>query len=61
MTSVRAMHHYRLPAVSATYPPTREEDSLLSQPDVVFDGDEDLNDAEQGDLVPYAHRDIKPA
>lgn len=31
--------------------------------DVVFDGDEELAQAEQagtGDLIPYAHRDIKP-
>ncbi|WWD15942.1 hypothetical protein CI109_100366 [Kwoniella shandongensis] len=57
---VRAMHQYRLPAVSASYPPTnREEDPLVSEP--VFDRDEELADAEQGEMIPYAHRDIKPA
>nr|XP_031862777.1 uncharacterized protein CI109_001789 [Kwoniella shandongensis]KAA5529849.1 hypothetical protein CI109_001789 [Kwoniella shandongensis] len=58
--AVRAMHQYRLPAVSASYPPTnREEDPLVSEP--VFDRDEELADAEQGEMIPYAHRDIKPA
>ncbi|KAL7424144.1 Serine/threonine-protein kinase env7 [Cryptotrichosporon argae] len=60
--AVRAMHHYRLPAVQATYPPANqsEERGLLDPSDVVFDGDEELDDAQQGELVPYAHRDIKP-
>jgi hypothetical protein len=44
------MHHYRLPAVAASYPPA----------EVVFDGDEDV-EAEVGEMIPYAHRDIKPA
>ncbi|KAK8869785.1 hypothetical protein IAR55_000353 [Kwoniella newhampshirensis] len=57
---VRAMHQYRLPAVSASYPPpNREEDPLVSEP--VFDRDEELVEAVQGETIPYAHRDIKPA
>jgi serine/threonine kinase 16 len=57
------MHRYRLPAVSATYPPTREadDDPLVSGPsEPVFDHDEELGQAEEGELIPYAHRDIKP-
>ncbi|WVQ78297.1 hypothetical protein IAT38_000382 [Cryptococcus sp. DSM 104549] len=57
--AVRAMHQYHLPAVSASYPPTREDDPLVGEP--VFDHDEELANAEQGELIPYAHRDIKPA
>lgn len=45
--SVRAMHQYRLPAVNATYPPAE-----MDQPST--------SDVE-GELIPYAHRDIKPA
>ncbi|WVR05218.1 hypothetical protein IAU60_002230 [Kwoniella sp. DSM 27419] len=55
---VRAMHHYRLPAVNASYPPTRE-DEPLNPP--VFDHDEEVADAGEGEMIPYAHRDIKPA
>jgi serine/threonine kinase 16 len=29
--------------------------------EVVFDGDEELGSSDRGELVPYAHRDIKPA
>nr|XP_019042256.1 NAK protein kinase [Kwoniella bestiolae CBS 10118]OCF21186.1 NAK protein kinase [Kwoniella bestiolae CBS 10118] len=57
--AVRAMHNYHLAAVSASYPPTREDDPLVGEP--VFDHDEELANAEQGELIPYAHRDIKPA
>ncbi|KAK6902962.1 hypothetical protein I203_108223 [Kwoniella mangroviensis CBS 8507] len=56
---VRAMHNYHLPAVSASYPPTREDDPLVGEP--VFDHDDELANAEEGELIPYAHRDIKPA
>ncbi|WWC61092.1 uncharacterized protein I303_103670 [Kwoniella dejecticola CBS 10117] len=52
------MLSYHLPAVNASYPPTREEDPLVGEP--VFDHDEELANAEQGELIPYAHRDIKP-
>jgi serine/threonine kinase 16 len=41
------MHQYRLPAVKATYPPAE-----MDQPST--------SDVE-GELIPYAHRDIKPA
>ena len=58
---VRAMHQYRLPAVTASYPPTREEEPLINQPEPVFDGDDELAVAEEGELIPYAHRDVKPA
>ncbi|WVF72172.1 hypothetical protein IAT40_006984 [Kwoniella sp. CBS 6097] len=57
--AVRAMHQYRLPSVSTSYPPTREDDPLVNSP--VFDHDEELASAEEGELIPYAHRDIKPA
>jgi len=58
--SVRAMHRYRLPAVSASYPPAQEADNdpLMTEP--VFDGDEELGTEEEGQMVAYAHRDIKP-
>lgn len=58
--SVQAMHRYRLPAVSASYPPAQnaDDDPLMLEP--VFDGDEELGTEEEGLLVPYAHRDIKP-
>ena len=49
--SVRAMHRYRKPAASSSYPPPS---------DTVFDGDEELADSSRDELVPYAHRDIKP-
>ncbi|EJT50425.1 serine/threonine-protein kinase [Trichosporon asahii var. asahii CBS 2479] len=52
---LRAMHQYRLPAVNASYPPNAgdEESALLhSTPEPVS--------GEEGELVPYAHRDIKP-
>jgi hypothetical protein len=54
------MHRYRLPAVSASYPPAQEADSdpLMTEP--VFDGDEELGTEEEGQMVAYAHRDIKP-
>lgn len=51
------MHQYRLPAVSATYPPTREEE--FDNPELVFDAPMD-EPGQEGELVPYAHRDIKP-
>ncbi|WVQ98750.1 hypothetical protein IAU59_005881 [Kwoniella sp. CBS 9459] len=57
--AVRAMHQYRLPSVSTSYPPTREDDPLVNSP--VFDHDEELANAEEGEMIPYAHRDIKPA
>lgn len=53
------MHQYRLPAVSATYPPTRDDEPLMNQPELVFDVPED-EPGQEGELVPYAHRDIKP-
>lgn len=50
------MHQYRLPAVNASYPPPvagDEESALLhSTPEPVT--------GEEGEMVPYAHRDIKP-
>jgi serine/threonine kinase 16 len=49
------MHLYRLPSVNA-YPPPEG-----LQPELVFDGDEELPIAGEGELIPYAHRDIKPA
>jgi len=54
------MHRYRLPAVSASYPPAQEadDDPLMTEP--VFDGDEELGTEEEGQMVAYAHRDIKP-
>ena len=57
---IRAMHHYRLPAISATYPPSQEDVPLTQAAEVVFDGDEVLS-GPGGEIVPYAHRDIKPA
>ncbi|GMK56986.1 hypothetical protein CspeluHIS016_0308260 [Cutaneotrichosporon spelunceum] len=57
--AVRAMHQYRLPNVSVTYPPTRDDEPLLNQPELVFDAPED-EPGQEGELVPYAHRDIKP-
>lgn len=60
-SSVRVMHTYRLPAVDATYPPHRDDDPLINQPEPIFDGDESLETAADGEMVPYAHRDIKPA
>lgn len=56
--SVRAMHRYRLPAVPASYPPS---DRLTAESEPIFDGDEELSTAEEGEMIPYAHRDIKPA
>lgn len=53
------MHQYRLPNISASYPPTREDEPLVGE--TVFDHDEELTEEELGELVPYAHRDIKPA
>lgn len=58
-SSVRAMHQYRLPNISASYPPTREDEPLVGE--TVFDHDEELTGEDRGELVPYAHRDIKPA
>ncbi|RSH91998.1 hypothetical protein EHS25_009369 [Saitozyma podzolica] len=61
--AVRAMHRYRLPSVQSTYPPTREGDNdpLISGPaEPVFDHDEEVAQAEEGEMIPYAHRDIKP-
>lgn len=57
------MHRYRLPSVQSTYPPTREGDNdpLISGPaEPVFDHDEEVAQAEEGEMIPYAHRDIKP-
>jgi serine/threonine kinase 16 len=54
------MHRYQLPAVSANYPPTREDEGLING-ETVFDGDEELSGVEEGEIIPYAHRDIKPA
>jgi hypothetical protein len=28
--------------------------------DIIFDGDQDTAQSGSGDLVPYAHRDLKP-
>lgn len=53
------MHQYHLPNISASYPPTREDEPLVGE--TVFDHDEELTEEDQGELVPYAHRDIKPA
>lgn len=66
------MHHYRLPSIPIqSYPPTSTDDlSPLvpgGMPEAVFDGDEELamgngnGEGGEGDEVPYAHRDIKPA
>lgn len=35
---------------------------LMTAGEVVFDGDEEVDggEGERGDVVPYAHRDIKP-
>ncbi|KAE8537969.1 hypothetical protein D1P53_006036 [Cryptococcus gattii VGV] len=57
--AVKAMHQYRLPNISASYPPTREDEPLVGE--TVFDHDEELTEEDRGELVPYAHRDIKPA
>ncbi|ORX39901.1 putative serine/threonine-protein kinase [Kockovaella imperatae] len=54
--AVEAMHRYRLPSTSA-YPPAQSNSGEL---DPVFDGDEDLQGADAGEMIPYAHRDIKP-
>ncbi|KAK4684330.1 serine/threonine kinase 16, partial [Tremellales sp. Uapishka_1] len=61
--AVRAMHQYRLPAISSSYPPPSSDAHapLITQPETVFDGDEELSHSEEGELIPYAHRDIKPA
>jgi len=55
------MHQYRLPAVTATYPPHRDDEPLLSQPGetLMFEAPED-EPGQEGEMVPYAHRDIKP-
>lgn len=59
--AVRALHQYHARPISAAiYPPSQEGDALITQPDPVFDGDEELGSAESGELIPYAHRDIKP-
>ena len=50
------MHRYRLPATSASYPPPLPE----STAEEIFDGDAELESANDGENVPYAHRDIKP-
>jgi serine/threonine kinase 16 len=54
------MHRYRLPAVSASYPPAQEADNDPLMVEPIFDGDEEIGTLEEGQLVPYAHRDIKP-
>lgn len=59
--SVRAMHQYRLPAVTATYPPHREDEPLNPMEEPMFEQPEDDEPGQEGELVPYAHRDIKPA
>lgn len=57
------MHTYRLPAVTATYPPREDDDVPLmagpSQP--IFEHDDEVETATEGEMIPYAHRDIKPA
>lgn len=66
------MHHYRLPSIPMqSYPPTSTDDLsplvVGGPPEAVFDGDEELalgsgtGEGEEGEEVPYAHRDIKPA
>jgi hypothetical protein len=66
------MHHYRLPSIPIqSYPPQSTDDlSPLvpgGPPEAVFDGDEELamgsgsGEGGEGEEVPYAHRDIKPA
>jgi hypothetical protein len=66
------MHHYRLPSIPIqSYPPSTVDDmSPLNPggpPEAVFDGDEELamgsgsGEGSEGEEVPYAHRDIKPA
>lgn len=45
------MHRYRLPAVATSYPPESRQ-----QPE-----EEGQSGLEEGEMVPYAHRDIKPA
>lgn len=52
------MHRYKLPAVSTNYPPTRGDAPMA---ETVFDGDADLEAEDEGEIIPYAHRDIKPA
>lgn len=54
------MHRYRLPAVSASYPPQQSDNETALMAEPVFDGDEELGVAQEGRPVPYAHRDIKP-
>lgn len=49
------MHRYRLPSVSTDYPPTREDEGLMRD-ETIFDSEENT-----GEMIPYAHRDIKPA
>lgn len=33
---------------------------LMGDGDIIFDGDQDTAQSGSGDLVPYAHRDLKP-
>ena len=51
------MHRYRSPAGHSAYPPAIES-GTGSQPDFVRD--EDLTGSDEGEIIPYAHRDIKP-
>jgi serine/threonine kinase 16 len=55
------MHQYHLPAVTATYPPTRDDEPLLNSnaSELMFEMPED-EPGQEGELVAYAHRDIKP-
>ncbi|RXK39507.1 NAK protein kinase [Tremella mesenterica] len=57
--AVRAMHRYHSPVDSSTYPPTQGADPLSGENDPLFDRDES-DPTVEGELVPYAHRDIKP-
>ena len=65
------MHQYRLPSIPiSSYPPAATDDhSPLIKggpPEPVFDGDEEMGigagagQGQEGEMVPYAHRDIKP-
>ena len=65
------MHQYRLPSIPiSSYPPATTDDHspLITggPPEPVFDGDEEMGigagagQGHEGEMVPYAHRDIKP-
>lgn len=58
---LRAMHQYHLPAVSASYPPHRDDEPLMSNENtLMFEQPDEEESGAEGELVPYAHRDIKP-